>query len=527
MTFRGFLWRLCASILSGAMLWLAFPDWGIWPLSVVALAIMLSVVDSIRPGSAAFYSAIFGVVFWLPHLQWSQVSTGGAWLPWFALTTTQVLAFMLWGFTASWVTRIAFVRTFIGYAIAMPLVWVGVEQLRSRVPFSGFPWGNLSYAHVDAPVVHTAPLAGETLVSLLVVLTASLLRLSLNRSRITMRNEHWWGRIVCFLLALLVYLTPLFLPLSAAQEAGSLRIAAVQGFIEHPGVHTYSIEGHVTQNHARVTQEGLKTATAVDLIAWGEGSLDRDPRSSQVVGTLTQDVVTAAGVPVLLGFNEYVPRNNTIHNLYGVWDQNGLSEHLYGKQIPVPFGEYIPYRSFISALATEAAQVRVDMEGMENSSRYDVTLTDGRVIPLGVGICFEVAYEALWAQAIQSGAQMLIAPSNNYHFQTTPEPAQQAQMARFRAIEYARSMVLPSTTGESMLIRPDGGILAATTRYAPGFIAGELPLRTSFTPASYIAPIASQAVIIMWVALVVGGIAGRHDDPLQSVSRRRTGSRRS
>ena len=68
------------------------------------------------------------------------------------------------------------------------------------------------------------------------------------------------------------------------------------------------------------------------------------------------------------------------YNYMGVWyPGSGLSESYYGKQVPVPFGEYIPARSIISRLATEAAQVDIDLEAVDNSSRFDVSLQDGRV----------------------------------------------------------------------------------------------------------------------------------------------------
>lgn len=493
---KTFFARVIASALAGILFWAAFPDVGWWPLFLVAIPLILSVVDSTTAGRAALYSAVFGSFFWFPHIQWAQISANGGPLPWITLASTQVIAWMIWGACASLVSRTRMSESIRGYVVAMAVVWVGMEQLRSRYPFSGFPWGNIAYPQVDAPIGNLAPFGGETLVSFVLVTIGALIRLSLDRTDRPAVSRHWWTRPVCLFSAVAFYLAPIFLTPAWAQENGLLRVAAIQGFVEVPGARTYAKEGHVTNNHAKVTQRFLATGDNVDLIVWGEGSLDRNPRTNTLVHDIVKNTIDQAKVPMLVGFTEVYSEQKRVRNLYGVWyPDTGLAPTLYGKQIPVPFGEYIPFRSLISALATEAAQVQFDMEAVDNSGRYDVTVNDGRSIPLSLGICFEVAYESIWAEGVHSGGQILVTPSNNYHFRTTPEPMQQAQMARFRALEFSRSALQVSTTGESMLILPNGGVAAVSQRHAPDYLVGQLPLRTSLTWAIYTAePLAWAAI---------------------------------
>lgn len=495
------VYRLVVSGLAGVLFWAAFPDVGWWPLFLVSIPLILSTVDSTTAGRAALYSAIFGALFWFPHIQWAQISANGGPLPWIALSTTQVIAWMIWGVCASLVARTRLSDSVRGYVVSMAIVWVGMEQLRSRFPFSGFPWGNIAYPHVDAPLGNLAPFGGETLVSFAVVSIGALIRLSVDRTDRTVLIRHWWARPLCLLTALTAYVAPVLVTPAWAQEAGFLRVAAIQGFVEVPGAHTYRKEGHVTRNHAHVTDQFLNSGDEVDLIVWGEGSLDRNPRTNSVVHDVVQNTIDKAKVPMLVGFTEVYAEEKRVRNLYGAWyPDTGLAPSLYGKQIPVPFGEYIPFRSLVAALATEAAQVQFDMEAVENSGRYDVVLNDGRTIALSLGICFEVAYEGIWAEGVHSGGQILVTPSNNYHFRTTPEPMQQAQMARFRALEFSRSAMQVSTTGESMLILPNGGVVDVSRRHAPDYLVGQLPLRTSLTWAIY------TAEPLAWLAMAGFGI---------------------
>lgn len=497
--------RVLASLGAGVGMWSAFPDVSLWMMIVPSLATMLWLLDGVGLRGAFFYGFLFGAAFWLPHVQWAQISAGGGPLPWIALALTQILFWALWAWAVSLVTRLSWVRSLWGYPVAMALLWVGVEQLRARVPFSGFPWGNIAYPHVDAPLGHVAVLGGETLVSFLVVVVAALLRLSFAKSSLFTGFEAGESRrLLTAFGAILIYILPMVLPLPSAREQGSVTIGSVQGGIEVPGIETYRIEGKVTQNHVDQTERLLAQGHDLDVIVWGEGALDRDPRTSDVVSGKVSAISKKSALPILVGFTEYDREAQVVRNRYGLWSvEEGLSPALYGKQIPVPFGEYIPFRSLISALATEAAQVSVDMEAVANSARYDVTLPDGRSIPFGVGICFEVAYESLWQEAVRSGAQVLLTPSNNYHFRSSAEPAQQAQMARFRALEYSRSMVQVSTTGESVMVRPDGGVQAVSVRHASDVLVAELPLRDSFSLATYTAlPLAWAAMIGMGVLLL-------------------------
>ena len=64
----------------------------------------------------------------------------------------------------------------------------------------------------------------------------------------------------------------------------------------------------------------------------------------------------------------------------------------YSKHVPVPFGEFIPFRDFIASFATEVAQSSRDMEAGDEPALMTIEARDGRSVPLAVGICFEAAY---------------------------------------------------------------------------------------------------------------------------------------
>lgn len=461
-------------------LYLSFPDHGVWPMAILAMVFFTALVDRVGAGRAAWLSFLVGMAFWLPHIDWVPTAVGGR-LPWIALAATQAGAFAVWGWVVS-LTRVwPWARTWWGQTLATSLTWVGVEQLRSSWPWTGFPWAKLAYSQVDGPLGHLAPWGGEVTVSFLVVALGVLLRrvFSLHPAH---EVAHGWTRPALLAGAAALLVAPLAITLPTSQEDGSLEVGVVQGNVEVPGATTFSVVGKVAGNNAREMQDLLATGTHLDLVVWGEGSLDHDPAAYPEVATIARTVVDEGGVPTIVGFNRYMEDTDSIHNYIGVWyPGTGLGTQLYGKQEPVPFGEFIPWRPFISALATEAAQIRVDMTAVDNVSLLPVTLSDGRTIPLATGICFEVAAENLLGEGVADGGELIVVPSNNYHFRTSAESTQQAQMLRFRAMEYSRSAIQASTNGVSVIVRPDGSVVAESGKQEAASLTAAVPLRTSLT----------------------------------------------
>ena len=140
-----------------------------------------------------------------------------------------------------------------------------------------------------------------------------------------------------------------------------------------------------------------------------------------------------------------------------------------------------------------------------------VQARDGRSIPLAVGICFEAAYPLVISDGVGRGGQAIIVPSNNYHFRSSGESAQQGQLLRMRAMEYSRSAVQASTTGHSYVIRPDGSILASTGTEEAATLAADIPLRTSQTLTAlageripHAVMVATLIIAILATATVIG-----------------------
>lgn len=474
---------------AGLALYASFPPLGWWWLSVPALALYISRIDEARAPRALTVTFVFGMSFWIPLIDWIPLAVGTR-PPWFVLAFVQTLFLMAWALFARWTQLWAWARGPIMQALFYALTWAGVDAARSRWPWSGFPWGSVALPQVDSSLGRLAPYGGTTLITVVVVFLAVLVRRACAARDASVVREHWFSRPALALIVAGAFIAPLAVTLPNQAENGMLRIGVVQGDIALPGAQAYSREGEVTDNNVRASLELASSPELahdpIDLAIWGEGSVDRDPLAFPAIGQAVDRAATALDAPILIGYTNLNERDR-VKNWLAVWDPGtGMDEAArYSKHVPVPFGEFIPFRDFIASFATEVAQSSKDMEAGEEPPLMTIEARDGRSVPLAVGICFEAAYPLVIGDGVARGGQVIVVPSNNYHFRSSGESAQQGQLLRMRAMEYSRSAVQASTTGHSYVIRPDGSILASTGTEEAATLAADIPLRSSLTVTAW------------------------------------------
>ena len=497
--------------LGGALLETAFPGLSWWWAAPLAIAILLLALrrDSIPAGLVA--GGAFGLSFFLLHVWWAESAVGQP-IGWIALAASQAAFVSAFGGVWVWLRRARWLRPRAGcQVVVVTVTWVALERLRGRWPFGGFPWGGLAFSQTDGPLLRLAPLGGTTLVSATVVAVGAALAMSLGTTRRARR------RGMLYLVALLGGVAAIqVLPLPVVPEVGTLRIAAVQGNVPSGQIGLRSRALQVTANHAAgtATLQGSAAPGTLDLVLWPESAADIDPRSDGAVAGIVDGAARAVGAPILLGTQRFDGQRR--FNDYILWEPGAGGRAAYTKQHPVPFGEYIPYRSFFRRLTPTVDQVGTDMAAGRGIALLSVPIARlGRSVPLTTVICFEVAYDDLVRRSVLAGSEAIIVPTNNASFGRTRESVQQLAMSRFRAAEHNRAVVQISTVGVSAVIAPDGAIREQTGLFTAEQLRDDLPLRTSLTLADRLGSWPGLLVDLAGALLL--GTAG-----LDSVRRRRS-----
>ena len=485
--------RIALAIAAGVALWLAFPSHNIWVLAPIAVALLALATRGAGPWQGSLLGLVSGLAFFLPLLSWSGVYVGA--VPWIALAVLESLYLALLGLVCALLQRgpslagVGRVRP-----VVVALAWVSEELLRDATPFGGFPWGRLAFSQADSPLAGLASVGGAPAVTFGVALVGGLLaaaiaRLSSAGRHPGLRHGGLRRRVIvtapCMVGAMGALLLPALVP--RPTDGPTARILAVQGNVPRPGLDFNAERRAVLDNHAKLTQQAAASVSAgtqprPDLVVWPENASDIDPLRNPDAAAVINGAVDAIAAPLVVGavLNEPKPNISNASLLY--LPARGLTAR-YVKQHPVPFAEYIPYRSFFRRLNDKVDLVRSDFVAGKGPGVFRVPTRGRGTISAGPIICFEVAYDALMRETVNAGANILLVQTNNATFGFTDESVQQLAISRIRAIEHGRSIVHVSTVGVSALITPDGTAHQVTSLFTPALLSADLPLRDELTIA--------------------------------------------
>jgi len=481
--------RYPLAVASGLALWLAFPSHNLWVMAPVGVALLALATRRVPPSQGALLGLVSGLACFVPLLSWSGVYVGV--LPWIALAVLESLYFALLGLASALLQGGAAAGgTGTVRPLVVALIWVAQEALRGSTPFGGFPWGRLAFSQADSPLAGLAAIGGAPAVTFAVALAGGLLAAGVARLDALPALEARGVRIaiLCLACAIAVVLLPALIPRPINGPTG--RFLAVQGNVPRPGLNFNAERRAVLDKHARAT---LQAADAVkagtrpkpDLVVWPENASDIDPLRNPDAAVVINGAADAINTPLVLGAVLEEPRPMVSNASLLYLPGRGLTAR-YVKRHPVPFAEYIPYRSFFRHFSDKVDLVSSDFTAGHAVGVFRVPAQNGATIAAGPIICFEVAYDALVRDTVDAGANVLLVQTNNATFGYTDESVQQLAISRIRAIEHGRSIVHVSTVGVSAMITPDGTAHQTSALFTTAVLAADLPLRTDRTIADQV-----------------------------------------
>ena len=501
------LWiAVLVAVVSGPVLALAFPGPSIWPLAFVGLALQLVALIGRRPGGAFLVGFAGALSFYLVLIPWISSFLGGSFgllslLPYVALAAFEAV---FWGAAAilialayRWVPRVA--PGAIGRILVLPLVvaglWVLRESITSTWPFGGFSWGRLAFSQSQSPLDSLFPWIGSAGVSALVALSTAVV---IEGVRVSTRAT-WVRHAAILLVGVAVVMA---FPAWQTATTGTMTVAAVQGN-SPAGYFTPHNYGDLLLAQYDATLPLVQQGVKPDVVVWPEGATDVDPVTDPRAATYFDYLSAELGAPIVTG--DITTAGDITHNSSIVWQAGEGKTGQYDKRHPVPFGEYVPLRSVLEPLAPSL----IGLIGREYTPGTNSPILDVGGVAVGANICFDIVDDALLQQTVDGGAQIIFAQSNNADFGTSDESVQQLAIARIRAMEFGRTVVVISTVGQSEIVAPDGSAIDSLTPYQPGAMVDEVPLSTAMTPASAAAvPLGWTFGLLGLAMLIVAGVVG-------------------
>ncbi|WP_432253706.1 apolipoprotein N-acyltransferase [Streptomyces sp. HNM1019] len=508
--------RSALAVLSGLVLGLAFPPFGVWPLSLVAVAALALLTRGRTARQGAWTGFAFGVPFFLLLLKWLSVV---GWDAVVGLSVIEAAFLALMGAGLALVSRLPVPAL---WPLWTACLWVAEEWARDRAPFGGFPWGRLAFANTGSPYTPLAALGGAPLVTFGVALTGGALAyaaLALWRLRGAAggfpprRALPAAGAVA---VAAAVTASGFTVPIPTAADK-SVDIAVVQGNVQQPGMDFLGRPMMILENHVKATLNLAKDIKAgriakPDLVIWPENASDLDPFQYREAYARIDEAVKSIGVPVLVGaLVDHPTKEGYVENQGIVWDPKSGPGASYTKQHPVPFGEYVPFRQELSKVITRLQRVPRDFYPGDHTGVLNVGPAR-----LGDVICFEVAYDEIVRDTVNAGARAIVVQTNNATYGRSGQPEQQLVMSRLRAIEHGRPVITAATSGISAVVSPDGTIEQRTKEFTQDVLTARIPLRDGKTLADRVGAIPEWVLAMVGVlssaAAIMIGRRGRTDE---------------
>lgn len=495
--------RYLLALAGGAGVAFGFPPVGQFWILMLGLVAGIAALLGARARVAALVGFVFGLAQCAVLFSWVEALGPHVWI---MLTLVEALYFPLFG------VGFVLLARFPAWPVWTSCLWMLLEYVRGSFPLGGFPWARLGYATLDTPLESYARLAGIPMLSGLVFGVAAAIVYAWTR------RTH---RVVVAGAALSVVATSAMgavLPIGLADPGDRLRVAIVQGDVPGRGADGFVEQQQVVDNHVSATHELARDIRSgaeepVDVVLWPENGSDLDPFTQPEVGAKIQDAVRDVGVPVLVGAILDGPTDTTRKNVSISWDPVSGPGDRYQKRHLVPYGEYVPLRSLAERIDDRiGTEIPRDMLPGTGSGAV-------RLGPVTVGdmLCFDVAYDDVVRQNIADGAELLVVQTNNSAYLGTPQPEQQWEIERMRAIETGRDIAVPSINGISGFATASGEVISTTRSGVAQVQAAEVQAATGMTPGvrfgGWLQAAAIVAAVIALVAAIVRRVLNRPTSP--------------
>ncbi len=473
------------------------PGQALGGLQVAALAVLVWQLERARSPAEAFRLAwLFGLAMLAGTFWWLFISLhryGGLPGP---LAVAAVLC--LAGLLALYYAAAAGVyvrfkpRACLGRVVLFAGLWLLAELARVAL-FTGFPWGEGGYAHVDGwarPLAAWIGVHGLTWLAAAVAAGFALMLAAalptqqagglMQAMQPTQAKTSHAARAGFFALAaaacLLAWLpvSPLAgAPLGSGPARKPLTVSLVQGNIAQdlkfqPGTGVADALGFYGQQLLSAETELIVLPeTALPLLPQQlpEGYLAR-------LQARFGDGQQAALIGMPLG--DGVGYSNSVVGL-----RPGALPYRYDKHHLVPFGEFIPpfFQWFIRMMNIPLGDFK---RGALAQPPFE-----WRGERLAPNICYEDLFGEELGMSFKDPAQaptLLVNVSNIAWFGDTVAIDQHLHISRMRALEFARPMLRATNTGATVVINPQGEVTHALPRHTRGVLVAEVHGADGLTP---------------------------------------------
>ncbi|VFR25549.1 Apolipoprotein N-acyltransferase / Copper homeostasis protein CutE [plant metagenome] len=509
------------------------PGWLLPLLHLVTLAVLVRAsLTAATPRRAAWGGWLFGLGMFCTGVYWLYISmhtygfmpaplaAGGV----LALSVYLALYPALAAGLTRWLLAPGAAASTPRIALTWAAAWAAGEWLRATV-FTGFPWLNAGYAHVDSPLAGWASIVGVHGVAFAAALSAAAL--ALLWPALGAAGRDGGPRVIGLRHGAAVLATGIALggwglaQIQWWRPAGEpLRTLLVQGAVDqNDKFDPARLQAGLHRHLALAARPAQDAANPPALIVLPETIMPVfQDRLAPAVWQAWIDLAGQRDAAILMGAPIHARAANTITNSVIRIDgdtaladlQAGQPGHRYDKRHLVPFGEFIPpgFRWFVEAMSIPLGDFN---RGPARQTPFSV---DGQHVALN--ICYEDVFGEELLPALfpgddgSPGATILVNVSNLGWFGDSWALRQHLQIARLRTLETARPMLRATNTGATAVIGPDGVVQAELRAMHAGTLDVSVQGTSGLTPYARVGNVPAVGGIVLILAFAAWRRRARH-----------------
>ena len=425
-TLKYLLFSILAGVLSGLSFYRPELSFLIW----FSLALLFFVIKGNSYKPAFFYSYAAGfthfiiVIFWIGYV------------------TKLGLFLLVLYLSLYWALFAVLSRRFIDSKeapLVVSFIWVILEYVRTV--FGGFGWALFGYSQSRfLQLIQVSDLLGPWPISFLIVYFNAILFGIFDKKNKIILKKH----LLLFTVLLLFVLTYGFLSLENKypSERG-LKISIIQPNIPQAKKWDPLFYGDIKDTLGELARISREDSLLILPEASWPHVVNKENQED------LEDFVKRNHRDLVIGVVEQ--KRNGHYNSSFLMSKNGNIENKYRKINLVPFGEYVPFRKFLSF-------IEVITNFSDISRGQELVIFPYKGFRMANLICFEDIFPRFVSRFVQKGADILINITNDAWFNGHPQAYQHLQIAVFRAVEQRRYLIRAANTGISCVISAKGEI---------------------------------------------------------------------
>jgi apolipoprotein N-acyltransferase len=503
--------RWLIALAAGALSALAMAPFDAWPVLFITFPSLVWLIDGAAAGrwsgvvAAAVTGWWFGFGYFVAGLYWTgyaflvDAPTFGWLLPFAVIGLPAVLALytalaaglarMLWTPGA---TRI----------LALAVTFTATEWLRGHL-FTGFPWNAFGYAF-------TAPLALAQSASVIGIWGLTFIAIAVAASPAALTDDRSETRLQWLPLALGLTLLAglggwgaLRLQRTPTEFVDNVHLRIMQPNLRQDVKFNYAARQQVMERYITLSQQTPSPQShGATLLIWPESPfpfvLTHEPGAlAQIAKLLSPSTVLITGA-IRVGETNG-PSGPRAYNSIYVLGTDGSVLDVYDKVHLVPFGEYLPFQSFLEKFGLQNLTKQVG--GFSAGDRHHLITVPGTPLALPL-ICYEVIFPDKEMPPEERGG-WIVNVTNDAWFGYSTGPFQHLEQSRVKAIEEGLPLVRAANTGISAVIDPVGRVINSLALGREGVVDSSLPRPIAAPVYAHIGDAPAFAIVAVALLVVV------------------------